>query len=286
MATPVRNLARVQDPAEAASLLEQSLRIRRGLLPGRPVRAGREALAQLGRARPAPRPAVAPAATPAPQQRAAPPPSAGADNGAGKLAAIAESVRACRKCEHLAAFRTQTVFGVGNPDADLMFVGEAPGADEDRMGEPFVGRAGELLTRIIGAMGLSRGDVYIANVLKCRPDMPKGAPGNRPPTPLEMQRCLPYLREQIAIIQPRVLVALGKTAMQGLVGTDEPMGAMRGRWFDFAGIPLLPTYHPSYLLRNGSNTEKRKVWEDMLLVMEKLGLPVSAKQRGYFLEPK
>ncbi len=163
-----------------------------------------------------------------------------------------------------------------------MFVGEAPGADEDKQGEPFVGPAGQLLTKIINAMGLSRDDVYIANVLKCRPDMPANTPGNRAPTPLEMQRCLPYLREQIAIIQPRILVALGKTAMAGLIGADEPMGAMRGRWFTFENIPLLPTYHPSYLLRNGSNAEKRKVWEDMMLVMEKLGLPVSEKQRGFF----
>ncbi|MFM8232221.1 MAG: uracil-DNA glycosylase, partial [Chthoniobacterales bacterium] len=175
---------------------------------------------------------------------------------------------------------------VGNPNTELMFVGEAPGADEDKQGEPFVGRAGELLTKIINAMGLSRDDIYIANVLKCRPDMEPGAPGNRPPTALEMQRCLPYLREQIAVIQPRVLVALGKTAMAGLTGADEPMGAMRGRWFTFENIPLLATYHPSYLLRNGSNTEKRKVWEDMMLVMEKLGMPISEKQRGFFLAGK
>ena len=199
-----------------------------------------------------------------------------------QLDALREAVRACRKCENLAASRTQTVFGSGNPQADLMFVGEAPGVDEDRQGEPFVGRAGDLLTRIIGAMGLSRDDIYIANVLKCRPDMEPGAPGNRPPTAVEMQRCLPYLREQIAIIQPRILVALGKTAMAGLTGRDEAMGAMRGRWFTFENIPLLATYHPSYLLRNDSNAEKRKVWEDMLLVMEKLGMPVSEKQRGFF----
>ena len=131
-------------------------------------------------------------------------------------------------------------------------------------------------------MGLTRDDIYIANVLKCRPDTAPGASGNRPPEPLEMQRCLPYLREQIALIQPRILVALGKTAMAGLTGRDEAMGAMRGRWLTFENIPLLATYHPSYLLRNDSNAEKRKVWEDMLLVMEKLGMPVSEKQRGFF----
>jgi DNA polymerase len=200
-----------------------------------------------------------------------------------RLAALRGAVSTCRQCPQLAEFRTQTVFGTGNPNADLMFVGEAPGADEDKRGEPFVGAAGELLTKIIGAMGFSRNDIYIANVLKCRPDMPKGAPGNRPPSPQEMQNCLPYLREQIAIIQPRVLVALGKTAMAGLTGAEDSMSAMRGRWFSFAEIPLLPTYHPSYLLRNGSNTENRKVWEDMMLVMEKLGMPISEKQRGYFL---
>jgi DNA polymerase len=255
---------------ETTALLEQTLRTRRDLLGRNRTGVSRDALERLRAAK------VSPAAAKLPNAH-----RQGGDT-ATKLAAINEVVRACRKCEHLAASRTQTVFGTGNPDADLMFVGEAPGADEDKQGEPFVGRAGELLTRIINAMGLTRDDVYIANVLKCRPDMAPGAPGNRPPTPLEMQRCLPYLREQIAIIQPRVLVALGKTAMAGLTGADESMSAMRGRWFEFENIPLLPTYHPSYLLRNGSNAEKRKVWEDMMLVMEKLGLPISEKQRGFF----
>jgi len=258
---------------ESAALLEQSLRTRRHLLGTTSTGVTREALQRLAASKPSSsQPAVATAAAA----------KINSGDAATKLTALRETVRTCQKCEHLAISRTQTVFGTGNPDADLMFVGEAPGADEDRLGEPFVGPAGELLTRIITAMGLTRDDVYIANVLKCRPDMPKGAPGNRPPTPLEMQRCLPYLREQIAIIQPRVLVALGKTAMLGLTGTDESMGAMRGRWFTFENIPLLPTYHPSYLLRNSSNVEKRKVWEDMLLVMEKLGLPISEKQRGFF----
>ena len=249
------------------ALLEQSLRTRRDLLGRRSTGVTRESLARLSR-------------TPAPLSQISNLKSE--ISRAARLAALNETVRACHKCENLADTRTQTVFGSGNPHADLMLVGEAPGADEDRLGEPFVGRAGELLTKIIHAMGLTRDDIYIANVLKCRPDTEPGAPGNRPPTPPEMQRCLPYLREQIAIIQPRILVALGKTAMLGLTGTDETMGAMRGRWFTFENIPLLATYHPSYLLRNGSNTEKRKVWEDMLLVMEKLGLPISEKQRGFF----
>jgi DNA polymerase len=179
--------------------------------------------------------------------------------------------------------RTQVVFGVGNPEAEVMFVGEAPGEDEDLQGEPFVGKAGQLLTKIIVAMGFSREDVFIANVLKCRPDMPAGESGNRKPKPAEMQTCLPYLRQQIDIIQPRALVALGATAMEGLLGASEPMAKLRGRWHDFHGIPLMATYHPAYLLRNQSLTEKRKVWEDMLLVLERLEKPISDKQRGYFL---
>jgi DNA polymerase len=165
-----------------------------------------------------------------------------------------------------------------------MFVGEAPGADEDLQGEPFVGKAGQLLTKIIETMGVKRSDVFIANVLKCRPDMPPGASGNRRPTTAEMQTCLPYLRAQIEIIKPQVLVALGSVAMEGLLGSVEPMSRLRGRWHEFQGIPLMATYHPAYLLRNQSLGEKRKVWEDMLLVMERVGLPISEKQRGYFLK--
>lgn len=254
---------------EATLLLEQSLQTRRSLLGRSASGVSRESLQRL---------AEAPAFSAGEAS-----PEKSASSREEKLAGLRRIVSTCRLCPHLADFRNQTVFGTGNPHADLMFVGEAPGADEDQSGEPFVGAAGELLTKIIGAMGFSRDDVYIANVLKCRPDMPKGAAGNRPPAPFEMENCLPYLREQITIIRPKVLVALGKTAMAGLTGADESMSAMRGRWFCFADIPLLPTYHPSYLLRNGSNTEKRKVWEDMMLVMEKLGMPLSEKQRGYFL---
>jgi len=205
--------------------------------------------------------------------------------GTGKvtrLAAVQARVAPCTKCPHLARSRTQTVFGVGNPDADLMFIGEAPGADEDAQGEPFVGRAGQLLTKIIAAMGFSRAEVYIANVLKCRPDMPRGSSGNRPPTPQEMQTCLPYLAEQIEIIQPKVLVALGATAVEGLLGTRGPMHAMRGRWHEHHETPLMITYHPAYLLRNEWPADKRKVWEDMLMVLERLGRPITEKQRRYF----
>jgi DNA polymerase len=183
----------------------------------------------------------------------------------------------------LASSRTQTVFGVGNPDAEIMFIGEAPGADEDKQGEPFVGKAGQLLTRIIQTMGFARGDVYIANVLKCRPDMPRGAAGNRAPTPVEMQTCRSYLIEQIEIIKPKVLVALGAVAVEGLLGTRGAMRDLRGRWHSYQETPLMITYHPAYLLRNQAPSEKRKVWEDMLLVLERLERPISEKQRNYFL---
>lgn len=200
-----------------------------------------------------------------------------------RLTALREKVLVCIKCAHLAEFRHSVVFGVGNPSAELMFVGEAPGADEDMRGEPFVGKAGELLTRIIETMGFTRNAVYIANVLKCRPDMPKGSSGNRPPTPEEMQTCLPYLRAQIEIIQPKVMVALGGIAMRGLFGTSEPMKSLRGRWHSFGDIPVMATFHPSYLLRNQALSEKRKVWEDMLLVLERLQAPITQRQRNFFL---
>ena len=200
-----------------------------------------------------------------------------------KLAAVQARVSVCTKCPNLASSRTQTVFGVGNPDADIMFVGEAPGADEDAQGEPFVGRAGQLLTKIIKAMGFTRAEVYIANILKCRPDVPAGSFGNRAPTPREMQTCRPYLMEQIDIIKPKVIVALGAVAVEGLLGTRAPMRELRGRWDSFNGTPLMVTYHPAYLLRNQSPSEKRKVWEDMMQVLERLEKPISEKQRNYFL---
>lgn len=200
-----------------------------------------------------------------------------------RLAAVNERVCACVKCPNLANARTQTVFGVGSPDAELMFVGEAPGVDEDAQGEPFVGRAGQLLTKIIKTMGFARDEVYIANVLKCRPDTPGSSYGNRPPTPREMQTCRPYLMEQIDIIKPKVIVALGAVAVEGLLGTRAPMRELRGRWNSFNGTPLMVTYHPAYLLRNQSPSEKRKVWEDMMQVLERLEKPISEKQRNYFL---
>lgn len=192
-------------------------------------------------------------------------------------------VLACTKCPNLVAFRHSVVFGIGNSSAELMFVGEAPGSDEDLQGEPFVGRAGELLTKIIQTMGYQRSDVYIANVLKCRPNMPPGASGNRQPTPTEMETCLPYLRQQIELIRPKVMVALGATAMRGLFGKVEPMKEMRGRWHVFGSIPVMATFHPSYLLRNQALSEKRKVWDDMLQVLNRLGRPITEKQKNYFL---
>ena len=203
---------------------------------------------------------------------------------AAAFAALRERALACVKCEHLASSRKNVVFGVGSIDAQLMFIGEAPGGDEDEQGEPFVGRAGQLLTKIIQAMGLQRADVYIGNILKCRPDTPGQAAGNRKPTSDEMATCIPYLHEQIDLIRPKVIVALGATAVEGLLGKTIGITKLRGTWKTYRGIPLMPTYHPAYLLRNQAMSEKRKVWEDMLAVMEKLGMPISEKQRRFFLK--
>jgi uracil-DNA glycosylase len=203
---------------------------------------------------------------------------------AAAFSELRQRALACTRCPHLASSRKNVVFGVGDINARLMFVGEAPGADEDEQGEPFVGKAGQLLTRIIGAMGLARELVYIGNILKCRPDTPGQEAGNRKPTAAEMATCLPYLHEQIDLIRPGVIVALGATAVEGLLGKTAGITRLRGNWRTYRGIPLMPTYHPAYLLRNQALTEKRKVWEDMLQVMEKLGLPVSDKQRNFFLK--
>lgn len=175
---------------------------------------------------------------------------------ADALAAIRDDLGIdCSRCKLHALGRKQVVFGVGNANADLMFVGEAPGADEDVQGEPFVGRAGQLLTKIIEAIGLKRDDVYIANVIKCRP------PGNRNPEPDEVEQCEPFLFRQIDTVKPRVVVALGKFAAQCLLRTNEPITRIRGREFKYRDAILMPTYHPAYLLRTPS--AKREVWEDM-----------------------
>ena len=192
--------------------------------------------------------------TPVPDQ---PPhlPAPGSD-GFGPLTAIRDDLGDCTRCKLHGQGRRQIVFGVGNPAADLMFVGEAPGADEDVQGEPFVGRAGQLLNKIIEAIGLSRGDVYIANVIKCRP------PGNRNPEPEEVATCQPFLMRQIDLIKPRVIVALGTFAAHALLKTDAPISRLRGKVFDFqGGAQLIPTFHPAFLLR--SPERKRDVWDDM-----------------------
>jgi DNA polymerase len=171
-------------------------------------------------------------------------------------AALEQAVRGCAQCG-LHATRTQTVFGVGSRSAQWMFVGEAPGADEDAQGEPFVGRAGQLLNAMLFAIGLKRQEVYIANVLKCRP------PGNRDPQPNEVEQCEPYLIRQIELIQPRLIVALGRHAAHSLLKTDLPLAKLRGQRLSYHGTPLIVTYHPAYLLR--SPTDKRKAWEDLCL---------------------
>jgi uracil-DNA glycosylase len=171
------------------------------------------------------------------------------------LAAIREDLGPCTRCKLHGLGRRQIVYGVGNPDADLMFVGEAPGADEDVQGEPFVGRAGQLLTKIIEAIGMTREDVYIANLIKCRP------PGNRNPEPDEVEQCEPFLFRQIDTIKPKVIVALGKFAAQSLLRTSDPITRLRGREYKYRDAILMPTYHPAYLLRTPS--AKREVWEDM-----------------------
>lgn len=211
-------------------------------------------------------------------------PALSAEAKAAAFGELHQRALACVKCPHLASSRKTVVFGVGSLDAELMFVGEAPGADEDEQGEPFVGKAGQLLTRIIQTMGLSREQVYIGNILKCRPDTPGQSAGNRKPTPEEMNTCIPYLHEQIDLIRPKVIVALGATAVEGLLGKTLGITKLRGNWRTYRGTPLMPTYHPAYLLRNQALSEKRRVWEDMLKVMEKLALPISDKQRGYFLK--
>ena len=185
--------------------------------------------------------------------------------GSPALLGIRQELGDCTRCK-LAAGRHQLVFGVGNPAAELVFVGEGPGEDEDRQGEPFVGRAGQLLTKMIEAMGYARGDVYIANVVKCRP------PGNRNPEPDEIEACEPFLRAQLAAIRPRVIVALGKFAAQTLLRESTPISRLRGRWAVYEGVKLMPTFHPAYLLR--SPEEKKKAWEDLQLVMKELGRSV------------
>ncbi len=203
--------------------------------------------------------------------------------------ALLELVREDPVCRENVRAGKKVVLGVGSLDAKVFFCGEAPGAEEEIQGEPFVGPAGQLLTKMIGAMGLKREEVYIGNIMNWRPQLPtvdgQEQVGNRPPTAEEMSYCLPFLRAQLEVVQPEVIVALGSTAAKGLLGFDsfKALGEVRGKWKDFEGKPVMVTYHPSYILRNQSNRSKRVIWEDLLQVMERVALPISDKQRGFFL---
>lgn len=213
--------------------------------------------------------AVAAAAAPAPFASAELSPA----DKAAALAGLDEAeVRGCVRCP-LHRGRRHTVFGEGDPDADLMFVGEGPGGTEDATGRPFVGRAGQKLDEMIGAMGLRRDGVYIANVVKCRAFLPGPPPKDRPPQPAEAATCMPYLHRQIEVVRPRVIVTLGLSATQYLLGTKQSMSRMRGTWHAWRGIPVMPTFHPSYVLRNYTPETRRAVWEDLKQVMAALGPP-------------
>jgi DNA polymerase len=187
------------------------------------------------------------------------------------LTVLTERVAACQRCAELVVSRSRTVFGVGPIDAELCFVGEAPGATEDQRGEPFVGEAGQLLNRILAACGLKREEVYICNICKCRP------PGNRLPTAAEAGNCREYLERQIELVRPKFLCALGGCAAQNLLGTTLGIGKLRGRFHDFQGIPVMCTYHPAFLLPGRSPHKKRDVWEDMKKLLERMGRPIPGR---------
>lgn len=242
-----------------------------------------------GKPAPAPRPAIAetPVGTPAAAIPGTPPPAVVAAPSAGsaaeKIAALAAQAETWAPARKLGTLRETMVFSTGNPEAELMLVGEAPGYQEERQREPFVGPAGQKLNDILKAMGLSREQAYISNIVKFRPAMPGQTTNNRKPSAGEMASCLSFVRAEVGIVKPRCIVALGGTAAEGLLGLTGPVSAMRGAWHEFEGIPVRVTYHPAYLLHsNSGNQDKRRVWEDMLEVMEKLGLPISEKQRAYF----
>ena len=236
-------------------------------------------------------------ATPLPQRvempaETPPPPAApvslevttGSTSRVGKLADLRRQAENWAPARALGTLRETMVFSTGNPEARVMLVGEAPGYQEEKEREPFVGPAGQKLNDILKAMGLSREEVYISNIVKFRPATANQSTNNRKPTPEEMAVCMPFVRAEIGIVQPQLIIALGGTAAEGLLGLEGTVTSMRGKWHDFEGTPVRVTYHPSYLLQSGgSNPVKRQVWEDMLSVMEKLGLPISDKQRGYFL---
>lgn len=200
---------------------------------------------------------------------------------AERLAALQKVVESCPECRRHLKPDAQPIFGSGNPEADIVFVGEAPGEEDERAGLPFIGPTGELLDRALKAMGLSRDRAYVTHVMKWRPETPTGF-GSRTPTAREMSFCAPYLRAQLAVIRPKVVVALGGTVFHALTGDTARITEARGHWREVDGLSLLPTFHPSYLLKNPSQAPKRQFWEDLLAVMEKVGMPISEKQRGFF----
>ena len=220
----------------------------------------------------------------APPPRPTPSLQAKGSSAEEKIASLKAQAEHWEPARSLGSLRETMVFSTGNPAADLMLVGEAPGYEEERRQEPFVGKAGQKLDQILSAMGFSREEVYISNICKFRPALKNQTTNNRKPTPEEMKSCLPFVQTEIGIVQPKCIVALGGTAAEGLLGYEnQPVGRMRGSWHKFENIPIRVTYHPSYLLHNDSAvSEKRKVWEDMLSVLEFLGVPISDKQRGFF----
>ncbi len=200
-----------------------------------------------------------------------------------RLASIKRQAANWAPARALGSLRQAMVFALGNPDAKIMLIGEAPGYHEEKECQPFVGPAGQKLNDILKAMGLSREEVYLSNLVKFRPAIPKQTTNNRKPSPEEMAACLPLMMAEIDIVKPAIIIALGGNAAEGLLNLQGAMENMRGNWHQISGIPTRITYHPSYLLQTSSNDVKRALWEDMLAVMEKLGMPISEKQRGFFL---
>ena len=199
-----------------------------------------------------------------------------------KIASLKRQVAKWPAASALTDLRKTMVFSVGNPEADIMLVGESPGYDEERLGEPFVGKAGQKLDGILKAMGVERKNTYITNIVKFRPAMPNQTTNNRQPTSEELAAFMPFIQEEIKVVAPKVIIALGGTAAQALLASEESVVNMRGEFHDCDGVPLRVTYHPSYILHNEATSEKRKIWEDMLAVMDLLQMPVSEKQRGFF----
>ncbi len=282
LSDPAREVMRAWHRAQRGGQARIPDAARRGASAGETARAGSSAAAAAAGAGPGATTAPAANGESVIDWAAAPDPAV--------VAALAEVQAGVVACPVYAALRERgslrdtMVFAVGSAASPLVFVGEAPGAEEEKLGEPFVGPAGQLLTKMITAMGLQRSHMYITNIVKYRPAIEGGTQGskNRRPTAEEIAAGLPHLRRELAALRPRVLVALGAIALEGLAGEPIPIGRARGQWRTFEGVPVMPTFHPSYLLHNEALSERRKVWEDLLQVMEKLGLPISAKQRAFF----